>query len=117
MILREKYYYHAHIVHKKKETLCKEQQALRPIFFYPHQRAINLEGMHLNLQKNYTKNNYENDKRSMFSSNFEMFNVAMMKLEILNNCVACKKLLFFHLRSCLQDYKHQENIFNVSLEK
>jgi hypothetical protein len=30
------------------------------------------------------KNNYDNDKRSMFSSNFEMFNVAMMKLENLN---------------------------------
>jgi hypothetical protein len=34
--------------------------------------------------KELYKNNYENDKRSMFSSNFEMFNIATMKLEILN---------------------------------
>jgi hypothetical protein len=45
---------------------------------------MNLEGMHLDLQKELYKNNYENDKRSMFSSNCEMFNVAMMKLENLN---------------------------------
>jgi hypothetical protein len=51
VLLREKYYSHAHIIHEKKGTMCKEQQALHPNFFYPHQRAMILEGMHLNFKR------------------------------------------------------------------
>jgi uncharacterized protein YfbU (UPF0304 family) len=39
------------------------------------------------------KNYYENDKRSMFSSNCEMFNVAMMKLENLNKLCCLQEIV------------------------
>jgi hypothetical protein len=55
--------------------------------------VMNLEGMHLDLQKELYKNNYENDKRSMFSSNCEMFNVAMMKLENLNKLCCLQEIV------------------------
>jgi hypothetical protein len=43
--------------------------------------------------KELYKNNYENDKRSMFSSNCEMFNVAMMKLENLNKLCCLQEIV------------------------
>jgi hypothetical protein len=43
--------------------------------------------------KELYKHNYENDKRSMFSSNFEMFNGAMMKLEILNKLCCLQEIV------------------------
>jgi hypothetical protein len=43
--------------------------------------------------KELYKNNYENDKRSMFSSNCEMFNVAMIKLENFNK-LCCLQEIF-----------------------
>jgi hypothetical protein len=43
--------------------------------------------------KELYKNNYGNDKRSMFSSNFEMFNVAMMKLENFNKLCCLQEIV------------------------
>jgi hypothetical protein len=43
--------------------------------------------------KELYKNNYENDKRSMFCSNYEMFNVAMMKLENLNKLCCLQEIV------------------------
>jgi hypothetical protein len=43
--------------------------------------------------KELYKNNYENDKRSMFSSNYNMFNVAMLKLENLNKLCCLQEIV------------------------
>jgi hypothetical protein len=76
----------------KERDHVKSRTSSSPKLFLSTQRAMNLEGMHLNLQKKCT-NNYENDKRSMFSSNFEMFNVAMMKFEILNKLRCLQEII------------------------
>jgi hypothetical protein len=39
----------------KERDHVKIEQSLHPNVFYPHQRVMNLEGMHLNLKKNCTK--------------------------------------------------------------
>jgi hypothetical protein len=65
VILREKYHSHAHIIYQKKETMCKEQQALHPIFLST--LKSNEFGRYASKpSKELYKNNYENDKRSMF---------------------------------------------------
>jgi hypothetical protein len=43
--------------------------------------------------KELYKNNYENDNRSMFSSKFEILNVAMMKLVILNKLCCLQEIV------------------------
>jgi hypothetical protein len=49
----------------KERDHVKSRTSSSPKLFLSTQRAMNLEGMHLNLQKKCT-NNYENDKRSCF---------------------------------------------------
>jgi hypothetical protein len=64
-----------------------------PNFFLSTSKSSELGRYADKTSKELYKNNYEIDKRSMFSSNFEMLNIAMMKLEILNKLCCLQEIV------------------------
>jgi hypothetical protein len=67
--------------------------------------------------KELYKNNYENDKRSMFSSNFEMFNVAMMKLENLNKLCCLQEIVVLPSTKLFAELQTSRKMFQCEFRK
>jgi hypothetical protein len=53
----------------------------------------------------------------MFSSNFKIFNVAMMKLETLNKLCCLQEIVVLPSPKLFEELQTPRKIFNVSLEK
>jgi hypothetical protein len=77
----------------KKRDHVKSRTITSPKIFLSTSKSNEFGRYASKPSKELYKNNYENDKRSMFSSNYEMFNVAMMKLEKLNKLCCLQEIV------------------------